>query len=233
MSLVLIVVALILGAFVHRPMLGRLGGGTAQHLLRLPGNLVHELAHAVMMLLTGYTVSDLKVSLFDPAGRGHVASGPPWTRFARPWLTNLVSPVAPAFVGLGVLAGLHVWSGAPALPTSLEALGPVAGLIPWTRWQLWVALPLAFSVAAEMSPSDVDFRIWRAPASVAGVLIAGAVWALQRLAPGLVQGELLALDAVMVATAARALTMAMASAVLVWPVAWALTRLRTRERAPA
>lgn len=220
------IACLLLGAFVHRPMLGRLGAGTTQHILRLPGNLVHELAHAVTMLLTGYTVSDLNVSLFDPAGRGHVEPGPPWTRLARPWLTNLTSPVAPAFVGLAVLAGLHLWSGAPALPTSLSGAAPVLGLIPWTRWQLWVALPLAFSVAAEMSPSDVDLRVWRLPAVLAALGIGAAVWALNRYAPGLAEGGLVALDAVVVSGAGRALTMAVGSAAVVWPVAWAVSRVR-------
>ncbi len=226
MTALLAALALLTGAFVQRPLLGRLGSGVVQHLVRLPGNLLHELAHAVMILGTGYTVADLNVSLFDREGRGHVTPGRAWTRFARPFVTNLVSPVAPAFAGLAALALLHRWAGVPALPVSLAGVGPALRSVDWGQWQPWLALFLAFSVSAEMAPSDVDLRVWRWPALATAVLVGVAAWALSYAAPGLAESNLRALDALGWAEAGRALTMAVASAVVAGPVAWAIGRAR-------
>lgn len=218
--------ALLTGAFVQRPLLGRLGSGVVQHLVRLPGNLLHELAHAVMILATGYTVADLSVSLFDREGRGHVTPGPAWTRYARPYVTNLVSPVAPAFVGLAALAALHRLAGIPALPTTFAGIVPTLATVPWDHWQLWLALFLAFSVSAEMSPSDVDMRVWRWPALGAAVLLGALVWALNHAAPGVAESNVRAADAALRFEVGRALTMTVASALVAGPVAWAIGRLR-------
>ncbi len=227
MSVLWAALALLISRLVHRPLLGRFGAGTVQHLVRLPGNLLHELAHAVVMLITGYTVAGLSVSLFDPSGRGHVQPGPAWTSLARPWLTNLFSPVAPAFVGLAALTGLHAWSGLPALPTSVDGVAPVLRAVPWASWQLWTALALGFSVTAEMAPSDVDLSVWWRPALVVGLLLVGLGWAMQRTDPGYLLTLATAVDPRLVGFTARALTLAVASGVTLGPVAALYGALRS------
>jgi hypothetical protein len=131
--------------------------------LRLPGNLLHELAHAVALLACGFTVVGFSVALFDPAGRGEVRPGPPWTRFASVWAASFLSPIAPVFVGVPTLALLFHLSGAPGLPTALEAVAPTLRAMPWTHATFWIAMLLAVPVSAEMAPSDVDLRAWRTP----------------------------------------------------------------------
>ncbi|MCD6351250.1 MAG: hypothetical protein J7M26_03925, partial [Armatimonadetes bacterium] len=42
------------------------------HLFRLPGNLLHELSHAVVLLLAGFRVEKIRPSLLDRSGTGHV-----------------------------------------------------------------------------------------------------------------------------------------------------------------
>ncbi|MSP55048.1 MAG: hypothetical protein EXR69_05505 [Myxococcales bacterium] len=227
--------ALAIGRFAHRPLLGRFGGGTLQHLVRLPGNLLHELAHAVVMLLTGYTISGFTVSLFDASGRGHVVPGPAWTRLARPWITNLLSPIAPAIVGLAALAALHLYSGMPALPTSLAGVLPVLAAVPWATWQLWVALALGFSVAAEMAPSDIDLGVWWRPALGAALLVAAGSFAAEQLRPGTLATLAattsatlggLGLPETLRAWSGRSLSLTVASGLAVGPVAWAASRVR-------
>jgi hypothetical protein len=227
MTLLLLAAALAIGAFVHRPLLGRFGGGTLQHLVRLPGNLLHESAHAVTMLATGYTVAGFTVSLFDRSGRGHVVPGPAWIGLARPWLTNLLSPIAPAFAGVAVLALLQRWSGAPGVPTSFGGLGALARAFPVERWELWVALALAFSVTAEMAPSDIDLGAWWRPALVVGLVLGAVAWGVERyVAPGTVPGTVATALAWGRGPIGRALAMAVWSAVAVGPIAWGIGKLR-------
>jgi hypothetical protein len=228
MSFVLLIAALVVGALVHRPLMARCGSGLLLHLFRLPGNLLHELSHAVAFLVTGYTIRGFAVSLFDPAGRGHVTPGPAWTSLTRPWVANLVAPVAPAVVGLAVLALAQGWlapgsgAGGPAL---VHALPTVA----WGAPTTWAVLLLAVPVGAEASPSDVDLRAWAVPATVATVLLVGG-WALGRaFAPPVAVGMESAwrlLDAELRDPAWRALTLTLWGALLWVLPAWLIGRLR-------
>jgi hypothetical protein len=222
----LLLALLALGAFVHRALLGRLGAGVVAHLVRLPGNLLHELAHAVALLATGYTVANLTVSLLDSAGRGGVRPGPPWTRLARPWIANLVAPVAPVASGLAALAVLHPLLGAPGLPTSVDSVLPLLRAVPWASWQLWAGLALAFSITAETAPSDIDLAAWWKPALVAAVLVGGAAYGLEQWRPGELLAQLQAVDAVSRPFVARALALGVWSALAFAPVAWLAGKLR-------
>ncbi len=226
MSALHLLALVLCGRLLHRHLLGRFGAGTVGHLVRLPGNLLHELAHAVALVAAGYTVADFTVSLADPAGRGGVRPGPPWTGLARPWLANLVAPVAPVGAGIFALAALAAWSGAPGLPASIAGIGPVVSAAPWARWELWAGLVLAFSVTAEIAPSDVDLAGWWRPALVAAVLFAVAAYGLEQWRPGLVLAQLTAFDAGIRAPVARALGVAVWSGVVLAPVAWVAGKLR-------
>ena len=225
-SALVLTLALVLATVVHRPLLGRLGGGTLQHLVRLPGNLLHELAHAVAMILTGYTVADLRVSLTDPEGRGHVRPGPAWIGLARPWLTNLVSPVAPVFAAVAALAALHLACGVPALPAATSGLLPILRAVDPTRWELWLALALGYSITAEMAPSGIDLAAWWRPAAVAAVLIAGAAYGLEVLSPGSLVGVLATADVAMRGVIGRALAMVVWGGLTMAPVIWIVGRVR-------
>ncbi|MFN7143692.1 MAG: hypothetical protein ACK4YP_07955, partial [Myxococcota bacterium] len=187
---------------------------------------LHELAHAVAFLATGYTVAGFAVSLTDRAGRGHVRPGPAWTRFARPWLTNLVSPVAPAAAAVLALAALHAWSGAPGLVASFDGMRAALGAVPWGRWELWAGLTLGYSVTAEMAPSGIDLAAWWRPALVAAGLAGVLAFALERSAPGLVGAWVATLDASTRAPVAAALAMAAWSGLAVAPVAFVVGKLR-------
>jgi hypothetical protein len=228
MTLVLLLATLLVGALVHRPLMARCGSGLLLHLLRLPGNLLHELSHAVAFLLTGYTVRGFAVSLFDPAGRGHVTPGQAWTRFTRPWVANLIAPVAPALVGLTVLA-LAQRHLAPRSGSDAAAMVRVLPMLAWGDPVTWAVLVLAVPVGAEASPSDVDLRAWAVPATVASVLVLG-VWAVGRaFAPGVaaaMESAWLHADATLRTPAWRALALAAWSALVWLPPAWLIGRLR-------
>jgi hypothetical protein len=226
MSLILLGFALALATFVHRPLLGRLGAGTLQHLVRLPGNLLHELAHAVAMLLTGYTVAGFSVSITDPAGRGGVRPGPAWLPIARPWITNLISPVAPVGFGVVALSLLARWSGAPGLVLDPRGAWVALSGAPYQTWQLWVGLALGFSVTAELAPSSIDLAAWWRPAAVVGVLLGAVAYGLEQYAPGSVTSVLPTLDTLVRPWAGRALAMAVWSALAFAPVAWAVGKVR-------
>lgn len=226
MSLAYVLLTVLLGALVHRRLLARFGDGPVAHLVRLPGNLLHEMAHAVGFLVTGYTVARLTVSLLDPKGRGGAQPGPAWLPVARPWFTNLVAPVAPVVAGALALAWLQPWGRLPGIPLALPAVGTAIAGVPWDRWEVWVALWLAFAVTAEIAPSDVDFAAWWRPAAVTVGLLAAAAYGVERLWPGTLGVGLPALDEALRPATARALAAAVWSGLVFAPVAWVVGKIR-------
>ena len=142
----LLLILSLVGRLVAAPLLG---GGWPGRLLRAPGNLLHEGAHALTVWLCGYHVDAFHLSLTSPTGRGYVQPGRAWAPWARGWLLRLLAPLAPLPFGLAALCLLGAWVGDPP---------------PLHRWQTWLAAWLAVSVAAEMTPSDVDRRILLRPA---------------------------------------------------------------------
>lgn len=220
------ILAILVVSRIHRRILARFGAGTLQHLVRLPGNLVHELAHVVAFLATGYTVRGVSVSLFDPAGRGGVQPGPPWLSWTRPWIANFVSPMAPIVAGIATLYLLARWGGLPGLPGSVDAVVPVLRLFPIAQWEMWVALALGFSVAAEIAPSDVDLAAWWRPALGVGVVLGLVVAGAWYVAPASVLRAWNALGGVGTGHAARALAVAVWSGIVVAPIALGVGALR-------
>jgi hypothetical protein len=229
-SVALSVGLLVMGAWVHRRVLAACGGGVVLHLLRLPGNLLHELAHALAFLATGYTVRGFRVSLFDPRGRGHVVPGEPWTGWTRPWVANLVAPIAPAVVGVAVLG----WMGREVFGPVGPAVRPheVVELLARVAWRSplpWVVLVLATPVTAEAAPSDVDLRAWAVPAVSCTVLGLAVLAASRTWAPSFATGVATmggALDAQLVPWLVQALAAAIWGLVGWLPAAWVLSRLR-------
>lgn len=155
----------LLGALVAAPVLG---GGHLGLALRLPGNLLHEGAHAVAVLACGFRVQAFRLSLFTAGGRGCVVPGPAWTHLASPTLLRLLAPVAPLPAGIAALGALGVTVAHPLQLTD-----------PWT----WGAALLAVSIASEIYPSDVDLRILALPALGALALGVGALAGLGAVAP--------------------------------------------------
>ena len=80
-------------------------------LIRLPGNLVHELSHAAAYLATGYRIRRFATCWRDPEGRGFVETGPPWSAFHWAPLSAALSCAAPLVVGAVVLRGLGLALG--------------------------------------------------------------------------------------------------------------------------
>jgi hypothetical protein len=225
MSALLVAALLCLGAFVHRPMMHRFGHGTLFHLVRFPGNLLHELAHALVTLACGYTIAGFTVSIFDPDGRGSVHPGRPFLPYARPWLANLLAPVAPVGFGVGALTLLYRWSGAPALPLGLADVPSALAALPWEDGRLWAGLALALPICAEMAPSDVDMRAWRLPAFGLLLVAAAGAWAAEHVAPGTPLAVFRRADAWLWAPMAQAIAVAVWSTMAWAPFSWLVGRL--------
>lgn len=158
-------------------------GGWLVQLLRLPGNLIHEISHAVAFLICGYRVRRLVPCVFDRAGTGACQRGQPWSPLALPWLATGVAALAPLLVGALLLYGVARWLDIP-LNTQLSAETPgrsvldslYGGLLAldYRSLHTWLFLYLAFTIGAELAPSATDVR-QGIPALLVVSLVAAAV----------------------------------------------------------
>ena len=163
------------------------------YLLMRPGVLMHELAHAVAVLLVGGKVTGFsagettRVSRtarwgpaalrqdVEPVRLGHV-------RYTVWGQSNLGLRLKDAFIGFAPLpAGVALIAGMLALGQIDPAAG-WEGLIAgrdWADWRLWVGLLVIFWVANQMMPSDVDRKNWPLAVFLLSgftVIIVGAFW---------------------------------------------------------
>lgn len=142
-------------------------GGWLVQLVRLPGNLVHEISHALAFLICGYRVRRLVPCVFDREGRGACQPGRPWSPVALPWLATGVAALAPLIVGTLALYGVTRWLDLP-LSANLSISAPGRSLIEslysgllsldYRSPQTWLFLYLAFTIGAELAPSGTDVR---------------------------------------------------------------------------
>ncbi len=169
----------------------RARGGRLVQLLRLPGNLIHELSHAAGYLLFGYTVRRMVPCIFDPRGRGSCQPGRPWSPIALPWLATGLAAIAPLLVGTLALRGaanmlaidLHFATLAHAGFADLLVNNIWANLqaLDFNAWQTYLFLYLAFSIGSELAPSSTDVRRSIPALLSVGIGLIAAFIVLQRL----------------------------------------------------
>lgn len=156
------------------------GGGWLIKVLRLPGNLVHEISHATGYLLCGYRVKRLVLCISDPKGRGACKPGRAWCPIAFPWLATASAAVLPLIIGALSLRGIAVmldipFTNGPGAPGD----GPLLVLWDGVRatlramdyhdWRTYLFLYFGFSIGAELAPSQTDLR--RSVIPVLGIAI--------------------------------------------------------------
>jgi hypothetical protein len=146
----------------------RRGGGIVT-LLRLVGNIIHEMSHAVGYLVFGYRVKHIVFCNVDPKRAGVCIPGKPWAPIALPWLANGAAALMPLVLGslalvvvgrwLGVIDYQAMEVGGPAMVrTVVDQSLLLLGSLDWGRWQTYLFLYLALSISAEISPSHTDIR---------------------------------------------------------------------------
>jgi hypothetical protein len=146
----------------------RRGKGFLLAVLRLPGNTVHELSHALGFVVCGYRVKRLLLCIFDRQGRGSCTPGRPWSPLAFPQLAIGLAALLPLLIGstvlvfaaraLGVLPTDLPPAPAGLLPVVWQQALELVGHLDWHQWQTWLFLYLALSIGAELSPSATDLR---------------------------------------------------------------------------
>ncbi|MBC7288399.1 MAG: hypothetical protein H5T86_10215 [Armatimonadetes bacterium] len=152
------------------------------HVFRLPGNLVHELSHAVVLWLAGFRVVRVQVSLLDRDGRGGVYVRGRWHGLVPAslgWALAAVAPVAGGVVTLvAIFHLLHLAPAAHAMRVDSvgqalveRALGWLAALDYHTP-TTYLVLLLICSIGAELAPSERDLR-----SALQGLLMAAALTA--------------------------------------------------------
>lgn len=163
-------------------------GGWLWHLFRTPGNLIHEMSHALVLFATGYRVKRVRLSLRDPNGRGEVVVYGRWLRVIPDkwaWALASMSPLVAGIASILLLMHYLVEPtklGAFAAPSVGEAVVArafsVLSCIPWTHWPTYFLLFLVLSVGSELSPSDRDVKtaLPRLAAAAAFACMVGAVF---------------------------------------------------------
>ena len=144
------------------------GKGFLLGVLRLPGNFIHELSHAIGFLICGYRIKRLLLCVFDREGRGFCTPGPAWAPFAFPQLAVGLAALMPLLLGslALVLAARGLGIVTPTLGLGHESI--IEGVwqqslrllhhLDWHHWQTYAFLYLALSIGAELSPSSTDLR---------------------------------------------------------------------------
>jgi len=160
-------------------------------IFRTPGNIVHELAHAVGYWISGYRVTTIRFWFNDPDARGYVQAGAPYAPWGRPWLARLLASPAPLLAGALVLQLTATWLEVPQETLgllwqdgALTGNGPQwshvgEAVVHWARSPLGgfkVAgfFVLALSIGVETAPSGTDCRILAQPLLFGIVLLLAA-----------------------------------------------------------
>jgi hypothetical protein len=180
-AVLLLLLSRLLFSVVISSVADRRGKGWLLALLRLPGNLVHELSHCLGFWICGYRVQRVLLCIFDPKSRGSCTPGRPWSPVALPQLAVGLSALMPLLVGSLVLIVTARWLGITQLPAEShnghvlpevwrQALALLHGL-DVHRWQTWLFLYLALSIGAELAPSstDLSYALPTVLALVAGI----------------------------------------------------------------
>jgi hypothetical protein len=169
-------------------------GGWVLQALRLPGNAVHEVSHALGYLVFGYRVKRLELSIWDPAGRGVCQPGKAWSPVSLPWLATGAAAVLPLVAGAATLSlcamalgfafhSGHSDPGEWAVLQAWDTLRETYRALNFHQWQTWVFLYLALSIGAELAPSDTDIRRGLGPVLLAGLGVALSAAVLGHLRP--------------------------------------------------
>jgi|GEM_PF-3519839 len=170
---------------------------SAYQILRTPGNITHELGHAVGFLLTGYRVLEIRFWFNDPARRGYVKAGRPFAPWARPLIARLIASPAPLLSGALALQACALWLQVP--PALTAAFTPGPSLLPtsarlelgWQATLTWLTTPggpaqavgfalLALSLGIDLAPSWEDVRSLMWPLTAFAGLLLGIDLAAQR-----------------------------------------------------
>jgi hypothetical protein len=150
------------------------------HLFRLPGNLIHELSHALVLCIVGYRVVCVRLSILDKHGRGEVLAQGRWHRLIPAILGWPAASIAPIVGGIAAIVVLTRVLGVPLPQSPYQAttLGEelvarwaaVLRNVNLASWQGWLFVLLVLSIGAELAPSDRDLR-----AGLPSLLIVGSV----------------------------------------------------------
>ena len=123
----------------------------------------------------------------DPAGRGRCVPGRPWSPLAVPWVATAVAAIMPLVMGTAVLYGLALYLEVPVGEGGLPeaASRPMAmwdnlritiQSLDLRDWRTLVFFYAAFSIGAELAPSDVDLRRGLPSLAVLAGLLAALTW---------------------------------------------------------
>ncbi len=161
-------------------------GGCILAVMRLPGNFLHEVSHALAYLLLGYRVRALCTCFGDPEGRGFCLRGSRWGPHGVSTIAAAGAALMPLVTGTlalywlarglginlphpgGSLAGMDVW------PDLLFQVVGFLQRLDFGHIETWLFAYLALSIGAELSPSPVDLR--QGAAGIVPLIILLAAW---------------------------------------------------------